>query len=573
MVNQPTHEASHLKSNNTKSNLKRLLIRIATVVVVVVIGYFIWTKTHPPAKSSLITAKITTGDLIETVSAAGSVTAQTGAEVHVGSQIAGTIKKLSTDVGSHVVAGQIIAELSLPDLVAQLNAAKASLAQAETKYQQALLGVPIVQTQTSSAQSVAEQLVLSAKEKLKSAIAGESLQKQTTASDIAKARTVLTTAQSSLVQTQAGANLNIATAQESVVQAKANAANSHANLIREQSLFSQDFVSASDLDAAKALDAVYQSQVRSSTQNVALVQQKVVADLQTARDAVASASASLKAAESESQSNLSSAANVRDAQTAVNQAESNLKTAIANQGNDTIAFQTVDAAQQAVSQATALVAYNQAEVNKTFIRSPISGTVLQLSAQQGETVSAGLSTQTLITVADLKKLEIDAYVDESDISKIKIGQTANCTIDAFPNEIYKGKVTTIASGSTIQQGVVTYDVTLAIDSQGRQLKPDMTANVTIQVGKITNAVVVPAVAVHIGSNGSTVNVLDVKNGKQTIFSTPVVTGGTDGVNIEIKSGLTTGQTIVLAGTLTSSSPSKGASSPFSAPPRGGPPHG
>src|SRR5579871_4336144 len=98
----------------------RTLSMAAMVAVVGGLAWWGWAKLHPaddPA-SKMLTATVTRGDLLETVSATGSVTAQTGAEVHIGSQITGTIKRLYADVGSYVHAGQIIAELNLPDIQA-----------------------------------------------------------------------------------------------------------------------------------------------------------------------------------------------------------------------------------------------------------------------------------------------------------------------------------------------------------------------------------------------------------------------------------------------------------------------
>ena len=544
------------------------VIGLIVTVVVLGLGWVIWTRTHPQTASKMITAVVSRGDLIETVSATGSITAQTGAEVHIGSQVSGTIKRLTTDVGKQVKAGQIIAELDLPDLKAQLAQSQAALAQAKTKYAQQISGIAPEKMQTLSALAVAEQGVLSADEKLSVARANALLQETQTPSDIRKAQTALSTAKSTLVQVNAGANLQVETANETIAQTSANARNSAANLERVHSLYLQGFSSAADYDTAKAQDGVYQSQVRAAQKNLDLVKQKVTADIQAATDAVASAQAVLEAAKAESHTVVARQADVRDAMAAVKQAQANLDLARANRTNDTLKLQDVLTAKQAVDQAAAQVAFTQAQLNKSIIRCPISGTVLQLAAQQGETVSAGLATQTMLIVADLDRLEIDSYVDETDIGKVMLGQSAQCTVDAFPGRNFKGKVTKIASGSTIQQGVVTYDVTISLSNATHDLKPDMTASVSIQTGRVTDAILVPAVALQMNTRGSSVNVIKIVDGHPTTVSVPVVTGGTDGVSIEIRSGIQVGDTIVLAGA-TSTSSNRAASSPFSAQPRGG----
>jgi len=180
------------------------------------LGYWGWAKTHPAddITGKLITAVASKGDLQETVTATGSVTAQTGAEVKIGSQITGTIKHLYADVGSTVKAGQLIAELNLPDIQAQLNQAQANLQAADTKYIQQKSGVGMERTQTASAIAQAQAAFRSAQAKLAAAQAAANQQTAQTPTDIKRAQTVLaaaqaalSTARSNLAQTQAGADL------------------------------------------------------------------------------------------------------------------------------------------------------------------------------------------------------------------------------------------------------------------------------------------------------------------------------------------------------------------------------
>jgi len=546
---------------------KKVFTWLVALVVVGLIGYWTYSKLQPAPSSKMITSTITTGSLTESVSAQGSVQAQTGAEVHIGSQVSGQIKRLATDVGHVVKAGQLIAELNLPELHDELAEAQATLAQDETKYQQELSGVNQEVVTTAAAINVAQQAVASAGEKLKEARANARLEDVQAPSDIEKARSTLAAARATLVQTQVGADLTVRTAEETLAQAQANARNSSISLSRTRRLYREGFVAPADLDTAIAADGVNQALVRSGSENLALTKQKVEASLETSRDAVESARAALDAAHAEMETVISDHAAVKDAETTLKTAQANFATAEANRANDVLKQQDVLTAKQVVDQAKAAVAYSETQVAKSYITSPIAGTILSLAAQQGETVAAGLSTQVLVVVCDLDRLEIDAFVNETDIGKVKIGQIAQCTTDAFPGETFNGRVTKIASGSTIQQGVVTYDVTIGIEDPKHNLKPDMTSNVTIDVGQLSNVIVVPAVAIQIGSGGSTVNVLKMVNGKQTVVAVPVVTGGTDGVNIEVKSGLKPGDVVVLAGGTPSTV--RAASSPFQTPARGG----
>jgi len=138
-----------------------------------------------------------------------------------------------------------------------------------------------------------------------------------------------------------------------------------------------------------------------------------------------------------------------------------------------------------------------------FIYAPISGVVSQVTTQQGETVVAGLNAPTFITVIDLSKLQVECYVDETDIGKIKEGQSATFTVDAFPDKVFKAKVRTIYPGAIIKNNVVFYDVVLDIlDPYENILRPEMTAQVIIIAGEKENALVVPSRAVKIDTEGN-----------------------------------------------------------------------
>jgi len=372
---------------------------------------------------------------------------------------------------------------------------------------------------------------------------------------VAVAQAALSTAESSLAQTKASVNLQVATAQEQLRQAQANAHNAGLNLQRQQALLQKGFVAASLVDDAQAAATVSQSQVDAAQQNVQLVKAKVVADLQAARDQVvqaqqneAAAQAALAAAQAGTNAVDAKQADVGDARAQVRQAEANLQTALGNIAQIVLKQLDVQAARATGGVAQAQVDYSQAQLQKTYIRTPISGTVVQLATQQGETLAAGLSAPTLIIVADLNRLEVDAYVDETDIGKVvRRGQEAEVTVDAFPGHAYQGEVSKIAAGSTIQQGVVTYVVGISLQDPKHRLRPDMTASVTIKTGERANVLLVPAEAVKLSARRATVNVLVRKNGKTVIERRRVKTGGSDGVNTEIRSGLQEGETVVLAG--------------------------
>jgi RND family efflux transporter MFP subunit len=535
---------------------------VGAIVLVGLVGWYVWRKTHPADKvGPLMMGTVAKGDLLETVSATGSVEAQTGAQIRIGSQVTGRIKHLYADVGSKVKAGQIVAELDLPDVAAAVSQAQSAESESNSKVTQSGQSAVLGKSQTYDALAAQRQAVNAANETVKTAQANYKLQSVQTPTDIRKAVAAReeaiaaqATAQATYDQTVAGANLNIAASQEAVDQAQATLVLNKATYGRQQELGRQGMVAAMVVDQAIQAWHVSESVLRAAQQQLDLTKQKVDADLKTAnaallqaKKAVDSAVAVVDAANAEIFTTRARAADVKNAAAAAKEAQANLQLAIGNLETNAVNQQTVVQSAEAKKQAQDQVTINQAQFEKTILRTPISGTVLSLTSQQGETVAAGLAAPTLIVVTDLSRLEVEAYVDETDIGKVQIGQTATVTVDAFPGKTFTGKVTKSSSGSTIQEGVITYDVSVSINDPTLQLRPDMTANITIQTGHVTDTLLIPAVAIQQTVKGSFVKVAKKVNGQTEITLVPVKTGGTDGVSVQIVSGLTEGEQIVLAG--------------------------
>jgi macrolide-specific efflux system membrane fusion protein len=213
--------------------------------------------------------------------------------------------------------------------------------------------------------------------------------------------------------------------------------------------------------------------------------------------------------------------------------------------------QNIDVLQNAYDMANARVMkakadqdYAKAQLSYATITAPIGGTIASVTTQQGETVAAGLNAPTFITIIDLNKLEVNAYVDETDVGKIGVGQEALFTVDTFADKDFKGKVTAIYPRAVLQENVVNYITLISIENSEGKLKPDMTANVTITLKKKTGVLAVPGAAV-VREGGKKYVMLQAKDGKAT--RREVKTGWKEGTYLEITSGLKEGDVVLVSG--------------------------
>ncbi len=127
------------------------------------------------------------------------------------------------------------------------------------------------------------------------------------------------------------------------------------------------------------------------------------------------------------------------------------------------------------------------------ITSPIDGVVISRDVDVGQTVAASLQAPTLFTIAqDLTRMQVNTSIDEADIGKIKVGQEALFTVDAYPEQSFSGKVSQIRLAPEIVQNVVSYDVIIEVPNPDLLLKPGMTANVTVLVDQRGNVLKVPS---------------------------------------------------------------------------------
>jgi multidrug efflux pump subunit AcrA (membrane-fusion protein) len=301
---------------------------------------------------------------------------------------------------------------------------------------------------------------------------------------VEKGRADLAAAEAKLATVRRGARTQeIETAQAALRQAEADRLLARENLGRYRQLYRDGGIALQVVDAAARDHDVAAAQVRSAREQLSLIREKYTAE------------------------------DLQYAEAQVGQARAALQMAAANLGYATIT-------------------------------APMNGVVASVSTQQGETVTSGSAAAqapTFVTIIDLGRLQVDAYVDETDIGKVRAGQEATFTVDAYPDKEFRGKVTAIYPKALIQQNVVTYDVVVAIDNREGLLRPDMTANTTITVAKREKVLTVPNQAVRREDGERVVYV----QGGEGFARRPIRTGWRDRSQTEVVSGLREGERVIV----------------------------
>ena len=220
-------------------------------------------------------------------------------------------------------------------------------------------------------------------------------------------------------------------------------------------------------------------------------------------------------------------------------------------------------AKSAFDSSKASLAKAERNLSYATITSPIDGVVISRDVEAGQTVASGFETPTLFTIAaDLTQMQVVADVDEADIGDVEEGQRVSFTVDAYPNDVFEGKVTQIRLGATSSSSsttttttVVTYEVVISAHNPDLKLKPRLTANITIYTLDKQGVLSVPAKALRftpaVPLVGSNAVVKDCEGEHKvwtregdTFTAHPVSIGISNGIVTEITGGINEGTQIV-----------------------------
>jgi HlyD family secretion protein len=303
--------------------------------------------------------------------------------------------------------------------------------------------------------------------------------------------------------------------------------------------------------------SLFQTQVEQARATLA----RLEADVERARAQADDARAKLKRAQELSEQQLIARSDLETVATTSRQADAALASA-----------------QAQVTQARASLNQSQVTLGQTVIKSPIDGLVISRNVDVGQTVAASMSAPTLFVIAqDLTQMRVNANVDESDIGRIQAGQNVTFRVDAYPNDAFTGRVSQVRLQPVTEQNVVSYVTVIDVPNRELKLKPGMTANVSIEVARAEDVLIVPTSALRfqpnadaVGSSGSTQGRSSADAGMSRVWvledeglkRIPVRTGLSDGTMVGVIGGALTEGAKVVTSVATSTATSATKTSPL-----------
>jgi HlyD family secretion protein len=244
-----------------------------------------------------------------------------------------------------------------------------------------------------------------------------------------------------------------------------------------------------DLEAARAT-------VLTQRANVAALQ----AEVSRAKVNLAEAERDFQRNRTLHEKNFVSAAALDKAEFAYRAAQEQVNTARAQQAVGESQVRNVEAL---VKQRDSQLSQAKVDLDRTTIRAPVDGIVVKKSVEPGQTVAASLQAPELFVIAqDLRRMQVDVSIDESEVGRVREGQAATFTVDSFPGRTFQGKVGQVRKAALVVQNVVTYTAVIATSNPSLELFPGMTANVRIVVATRENALKVPNAALRFRPAGA-----------------------------------------------------------------------
>ncbi len=522
-----------------KSSKIKLIIIFAAIILVAIIVIIFTGKKEP----SYELTSVQRGDVVEEVSATGTV--KSAEDINLRFETSGTVKNIYVSEGSQVKQGAQLVKLDTGKLYSQFLQAQASYNEAKAKLDKFLAGA------ISEEIKVAEQVVENAEIALANAKAtadnnldekyDDALVYLSNASsktnialadlenfepkyfqDTSSVSTIFkdkkSTARTAYFGTS-GAKTVVSNTVSNPTQDNIDNAlivmRSAINKVKDAVDYTREAMSGPIL--REKVTTTDQTTIDTDITNI----NTILTDISTAQQAIAS-------------QKVANQTNINSAENTLAKAEADLKEKLAPPRGVDIAVYKAD-----VEKNRASMAELQQKLDDAVLRAPIECTITKVNVKIGETVTAG--GDSVISLISLNKFEIKVNVPEADIGKVKSGNPTEITLDAFPEEVWAGRVVEIEPAETLIEGIVYYKITIIFEKIDERVKSGMSADIIIKTDKKENTLFIPYRAILFKDNKRIVRILDGKEIKEIEVKTGLK--GSQG-EIEIISGLQEGDEVI-----------------------------
>jgi HlyD family secretion protein len=431
-------------------------------------------------------------------------------EVTLSSKLNARIADVYVQEGDTTTQNEVVVRLVDTDFREQVRQAQATASAAQQQLNLALAGTRVEDIeqarasvqQAQDAQAGARQALAIAQQDI-SDLTQLKGQLKAAQANYKAAQAAYQRAQQELLLVEQGPRIeDIQQAQAAVQAAQAAATKAKSDYSRYQTLFAKGAISASDLDAAQEAATSTTAQLAQAQQHLAeLKAGSRPEEIQSSRDAASQASAQLAGAKDALQTAQSQYNERLQERSQLNTAQTQYQTSTAQLAaaqehlQELIAGprpQEIAGLRAQLRQAQAAYAVAVTQLGNTVVRSPIVGSVITRSVEPGELATPGTP---LVTLADLREVWLRVYVPETVYGRISLGQEADVTVDSYPGEVFKGKVTEINQQAEFtpkeiqtpeQRTKLVFGLKVTISNPGGKLKPGMPASASLTISSAPN---------------------------------------------------------------------------------------
>jgi HlyD family secretion protein len=474
------------------------------LAVVLAVGGYGFTRVKATARTKVAAAAAGTGRLVTartgdiSIKVSENGTLEPVNQVDVKSTVAGRLSRITVKEGDRVAAGALLAVIDPIDITRQMQQTRAQLASQKASLRQAEENYLLTQKQNALAIRRAEAALAEAKARLAQAAAPTRSQE-------------------------------VEQAEAQVRRAEAQVADAQRSWDRQKALVAKGFVAQSAADAAQTQASLAEADLASAKERVSLLKEGA------RREDVAAARASVETARVQ------------------------LDTEKANAANAGLRLRDVERARAEVAQIENQLSRQDVTLRETRIVAPRSGEITGKFVNEGELVAsatAGFAQgATLVKIADLSRMQVRVNVNEVDIARVRVGLPVEVRVDGVPGKVFQGKVAAISpssladkqgganassSGGGGQQGVVRFEVKVAVVTPDPRLRPGMTAAVDILLDRHKNVTLLPAETLK---DGNRVTVVTGVGEKQAKAERTLNIGLRDDAQVEVVSGLKPGEKV------------------------------